>query len=335
MKTLRRLVLLALLLTVAPAAAGDLRVVATTTDLADLTRAVGGDAVSVISLAQGPQDPHFVEPRPSFIRRLHDADLLVLVGLELEAGWLPAVLASARNPRVMPGGEGYLDASTAIVPLEVPTAVVDRSMGDVHPYGNPHYLTDPINGLRVAAAIRTRLAQLLPGRAAELGARYEAFADELLGRLVGAELAARHGRDALVAALEQDRIDALAVESGAPLGGWLGALRGLRGTEAVQDHRIWPYFASRFGLRPVIELEPRPGIAPTTAHLSRVVARVSEQGIRLILSSVYFDPRHARRVAELTGAQVVVLAHQVGAREGTDDYLATIDHNVRQVAGAR
>jgi ABC-type Zn uptake system ZnuABC Zn-binding protein ZnuA len=336
MKTLRRLALLALLLAAAlPAGAASLRVVTTTTDLEDLVREVGGDAVSVESLVRGLQDPHFIEPRPSFIRKLHDADLLVIVGLELEAGWLPAVLGAARNPEIMPGAERHLDTSAGIAPIDVPAGPVDRAMGDVHPFGNPHYLTDPLNGLRVAAAIRTRLARLRPARAADFGARYAAFERRLLEQLVGPELVVRHAPEALVAALEEERIDALASESGVPLGGWLGTLRALRGTEVVQDHRMWPYFAKRFGLRPVMELEPRPGIAPTTAHLTRVIARVREQEIPLILSSAYFDPRHARRVAEQTGARVVVLAHQVGAREGADDYLATIDHNVRQVAGAR
>jgi ABC-type Zn uptake system ZnuABC Zn-binding protein ZnuA len=336
MTMLRRLALLALILGVAlPAGATALQVVTTTPDLEDLVRAVGGDAVSVESLVRGPQDPHFIEPRPSFIRKLHQADLLVIVGMELEAGWLPAVLAPARNPDILPGAEGHLDASTAITPLDVPAGPVDRGMGDVHPFGNPHYLTDPLNGLRVAAAIRTRLAALRPQHAAALAARYEAFERQLLERLVGADLAARLAPATLVTALEQDRLFDLAAESGVAVGGWLGALRELRGTEVVQDHRMWPYFARRFGLRPVIELEPRPGVAPTTAHLSRVVARVSEREVPLILASAYFDPRHARRVAEQTGARVVVLAHQVGAREGAVDYLSTVDHNVRQVLGAR
>jgi zinc/manganese transport system substrate-binding protein len=155
-------------------------------------------------------------------------------------------------------------------------------------------------------------------------------------RLVGAELAARHAPEALAQAIEAGRLDALRVEAGGDvrLGGWLGALRPFAGTRVVQDHRLWPYFTRRFGLEPVMELEPRPGIAPTTAHLAEVVERVRELGVPVILSSPYFDSRHARRVADRTGARVVVLAHQVGAREGTDGYLEMVDYNVRQVVQA-
>jgi ABC-type Zn uptake system ZnuABC Zn-binding protein ZnuA len=289
---------------------------------------VGGDAVSVEALVKGPQDPHFVEPRPSFIRELHDADLFVEVGLELEIGWVPVLLQSARNAKVLPGGPGYLEAASAIAPLEVPTTRVDRSMGDVHPYGNPHFLTDPLNGLRVAAAIRDRLSRLRPGEAAGFQARYEAFGRRLMEKLVGADLAARHDPEALASMIESGRLGA------DHLGGWLGALRPYAGTRVVQDHRLWPYFARRFGLEPVAELEPKPGIAPTTAHLEEVVEQVRELHVPLILASPYFDPRYARRVAEQTGARVVVLAHQVGARDGTDGYLEMVDYNVRHVAEA-
>jgi zinc/manganese transport system substrate-binding protein len=139
-------------------AAETLRVVATVPDLGSLAQAVGGDAVDVTVLVKGPQDPHFLEPRPSFVRALHDADLFVVVGMDLEIGWVPPLLGTARNPGIAVGGPGYVDASTAIVPLEVPQGAVTRALGDVHPFGNPHYLTDPVNGLRVAALLRDRLA---------------------------------------------------------------------------------------------------------------------------------------------------------------------------------
>ena len=319
----------------ATAGAEPLRVVTTVPDLADLVRQVGGDVVAVEALVKGPQDAHFVEPRPSFVRALHQADLFVEVGLELEIGWAPVLLKSARNPKVLPGGEGYLEAASAIAPLEVPTTRVDRSMGDVHPYGNPHFLSDPLNGLRVAAAIRDRLARLRPGEAQGFEARYQAFARRLMERLVGGDLAARHAPEVLASAIEAGRLDAfLSGGEAERLGGWLGALHPFAGTRVVQDHRLWPYFARRFGLEPVAELEPKPGIAPTTAHLAEVIERVRALEVPVILASPYFDPRHARRVAEQTGARVVVLAHQVGAREGTDGYLEMVDYNVRQVAQA-
>jgi ABC-type Zn uptake system ZnuABC Zn-binding protein ZnuA len=296
-------------------------------DLADLARRVGGDEVKVESLVRGPQDPHFIDPRPTFVQRLHDADLYVEMGLSLEIGWSPVLLQSARNPRVRPGGAGYVDASRAIVPLEVPTGAVDRSQGDVHVGGNPHYLSDPLNGLRVAKLLAERLAAARPEAAAAFAANATAFERTLLERLVGAELAARMPPAELVAALEGGRLDA-------PAGGWLGRLAGARGVRAVQDHRLWPYFARRFGLELVGQLEPIPGIAPTTAHLTEVVALVRTQRVRLLLASPYFDPRHAATVADRTGIPVVTLAHQTGALPDADDYLATVDRNVRAVAEA-
>ena len=179
-----------------------LLVASTTTDLGNLAETVGGDEVKVTVFAKGPQDPHFIEPRPSFIRTLHDADLFVQNGMQLEIGWAPVLLRSARNPGVMPGGRGYLDASVAIAPLEVPTAAVDRSMGDVHPYGNPHYLSDPVNGLRVARLIRDKLIELRPEGEEGFRARHAAFAAALAQALVGAELARRHDAEGLVARAE-------------------------------------------------------------------------------------------------------------------------------------
>jgi ABC-type Zn uptake system ZnuABC Zn-binding protein ZnuA len=305
------------------AAAGPLRIVATVPDLGELAREVGGDAVDVTVLTKGPQDPHFVEPRPSFIRALHDADLYLEVGMELEAGWAPTLLRAARNPKLLPGGAASLTASAAIRPLQVPTGRVDRSMGDIHVQGNPHFLVDPLNGLRVSAAIRDKLAALRPAEADALRERQRAFAARLLARLAGPELATARDPDELARALEDGAVPT------EQLGGWLAAARPLAGTAVVEDHAAWIYFATRFGLDVVATLEPKPGIAPTTGHLANVVETVEQRGAKLILVSPHFDARHARWVAERTGARVVELAHQSGAREGAGDYLGTIDYNLR------
>jgi ABC-type Zn uptake system ZnuABC Zn-binding protein ZnuA len=319
---------LASVLFAAPSFGKPLRVVTSVPDLADLARRVGGDEVDVQSLVRGPQDAHFIDPRPTFVRLLHEADVYVEQGLQLEIGWSPVLLQSARNARIRPpGGAGYVDASRAIAPLEVPIGVADRSQGDVHPGGNPHYLSDPLNGLRVAKLLAERLSAARPDAASKFAANAAAFERELLDRLVGAELAARMPADELVAAIEHGRLD------GAP-GGWLGRMAAARGEAAVQDHRLWPYFARRFGLELVAELEPIPGIAPTTAHLTELVALVKARGVRLLLASPYFDPRHARAVSERTGIPIVTLAHQTGALPGADDYLSTVDRNVRAVAEA-
>jgi len=314
-----------------PASAGPLRVVATTPNLGSLIASVGGAHVEVTTLAKGPQDPHSLEPRPSFITKLHRADLFVLVGMELEQGWVPPLLRSARNPKVLPGASGYLDASTAIAPLEIPTAAADRSMGDVHPYGNPHYLTDPLNGVRVARLIRDRLSARQPEHEATFTTLFEAFSRATAERLVGADWVARHGTDATLRAIGQGTLGEWTGEE--PLAGWLGSLPP-PGTNAIEDHQFWAYFAARFGLNLVGRLEPRPGVPPTTRHLGQVIETMNQREIPLILASAYFDPRHARWVSERTGASVVSLAHQPGARPDTPDYLSTIDFNVRALATA-
>jgi ABC-type Zn uptake system ZnuABC Zn-binding protein ZnuA len=311
------------------ARAEPLRVVTSVTDLADLVHQVGGDEVRVGSLVRGPQDPHFIEARPTVVRRLHEADVYVVVGRQLEASWSPTLLQSARNPKIRPGGAGYVDASGAITPLEVPTGGVDRSQGDVHPGGNPHYLVDPVNGLRVARLLRERLSELRPEAAERFAARTAAYEQALLARLVGDTLATELGTDALLEAIDADRLDGRG-----DVGGWLGRLAAARGVAAVQDHRVWPYFARRFGIELLAELEPLPGIAPTTGHLTRVVALIEREHVRLLLASSYFDPRHARTVAGRTGIPVVILGHQVGALPGTDDYLSLVETNVSRVAEA-
>jgi len=322
---------LALAALAGPAGADPLRLVATLPDLGSLAETVGGEEVEVDVLVKGPQDAHFLEPRPSFIRALHEADLFVVNGMELEVGWVPPLLRSARNPDILPGAPGYLDASRAIAPIEVPQGRVDRSMGDVHPEGNPHYLTDPVNGLHVAALLRDRLTERRPEAAAAFAERYRGFASALAARLVGPEAAASRDPEQLVRAIEEGRVEALL---GGPPGGWLGTLRSARGARAVEDHKLWEYFARRFGLVPVATLEPLPGVAPTTGHLAEIVAQMEREKVGLILSSVYFDPRHASWVAERTGARIVPLAHQTGARDGAGDYLATLDYNVRALAEA-
>ncbi len=310
------------------AAARPLRVVATTPDLADLAEAVGGEAVDVTSLTKGPQDIHFVEARPSFVSELHRADALVLMGMDLEVGWLPAVVRSARNDAVY-SGPGYIDASVAIAPLEVPTTRVDRSMGDVHARGNPHYLTDPLNGLAVAALLRDRFTELRHEDAARFEAGYAKLASRIVTALVGAQIAASGSPDEIAAKVRSGEL------ANAPgLGGWLGRARAASVHLAVQDHRYWPYFAQRFGLEMAETLEPKPGIAPSTSHLQHVIERIRADKIPVLLATVYFDPRHARFVAEKSGVKVVPMAHQVGSRPGTDDYVAMIDYDVKQVFGA-
>jgi ABC-type Zn uptake system ZnuABC Zn-binding protein ZnuA len=334
MRTL--LALCVLIVCGSPIHAAPLQVCATVPELGLLTREVGGDEVGVVVFSKGTEDPHFVEARPSFVKDLSRADLLVVVGLDFEIGYLPILLQNARNARVLPGAAGYLDASQAIALLDQPTAPVDRSMGDVHPYGNPHYLLDPLNGLHVARLIAGRLAELRPERREYFQARTTDFARRLGTALVGEPLARKYDAEKLAALAEYGKLDDFLRQQGDAdaLGGWLGAMRPYRGAKVVDDHNLWPYFARRFGVQVVGHMEPKPGITPTTRHLSKLIDRMRAEHVRGLLAAAYYDPRHVRFLATNTGVPIAAMANQAGARPGTDDYLAFVDYNVRQVAHA-
>jgi ABC-type Zn uptake system ZnuABC Zn-binding protein ZnuA len=313
-----------------------LHVCATLTDLGDLARQIGGEYVRVTVFAKGVEDAHFVEARPSFIKELSDADLYIEAGMELEMGWAPLLLANCRNARVQPGAPGYLDISKGIRPLDVPAGTVDRSMGDVHARGNPHYLLDPLNGLAAARMIHDRLVDLHPAQKSAFDAALDGFKKKLGAALVGEKLAELYDFEKLALL---DAANALAPflaqqKDDVKLGGWLGALAPYRGVKAVADHNMWPYMAARFHLDVVGFMEPLPGVPPTTRHLADLVEQMKQQEVKLVLSSPYYDPRHARFVSEQTGARIVAFAHQVGSRPGTGDYLAMIDYNVKQLLAA-
>ncbi len=339
-KNLRFFLLIGLLLSSVGAATSEpLRIVATVPDLGELSRAVGGDKVQVKVLAKPTEDPHFVDPKPSFVKALNQADLYMQLGLDMETGWAPVLLKNARNPEVLPGRRGYLDTSVAISPLDVPLVSVDRSFGDVHSLGNPHYLTDPIEGLRVARLIRDRLGELRPADAVYFKQRYTEFAERLARALVGSELAKRYGVEGvekLARLQERGKLRAFLERQGelGLLGGWLGETSPHYGVLGVADHKMWPYFARRFGIQIVGYLEPKPGIPPSTKHLRELIAMMKAEDVNLLLTSVYYDPRHARFVSENTGATLLSMAHQAGARKGTEGYLEMIDYNVRQMVAA-
>ena len=332
MRLAAALVLLFLSSAAAPLSADPLHVATTTLDLASLVEAVGGEHVEVTAFVRGGQDPHRIEARPSFVRVLSRTDLFVTVGLQLEASWVTPLVRSARNARIQRGGSGKLDASES-VPLEgVLTGPVDRSMGDIHATGNPHYLLDPVNGIRVARAIRERLEALRPEQAASFRTRAESFEERMIAGLVGQEVVDRYGAKALAEAILEDRLGEVVRDT--ELAGWLGAMRPHRGQRVVADHDLWPYFAKRFGIQVAAFLEPLPGITPTTRHLSDVSETMRAQQIRAILSAAYFHPRYAEKVADAAGARVLEMANQVGSRREVDDYWTMIDWNVRQVASA-
>jgi ABC-type Zn uptake system ZnuABC Zn-binding protein ZnuA len=257
-----------------------------------------------------------------------------MLGLEMEAGWAPPLWEAARNPKVLPGSVGFVDASHVIRPLQVPGAQADRSMGDLHAMGNPHYLLDPLNGLRVAALLAEAFTRLRPEAAERFAARLASFRERLGSELFGAVLAKKYDVLKLGVLQEHGRLESFLESQGesAALGGWTKTLAPFRGKKAVADHQLWPYFAQRFGIEVVGYMEPKPGIPPTTKHLAEVVKLMQAQEVKVILAAPYYDPRHAEFLAERTGAAIVPMAHAVASREGTDDYLALCDYNVRVLA---
>ena len=313
-----------------------LQVCATVQELGSLVRDVGGDRVSVTVFVKGTEDPHFVEAKPSFIKALSQCDLYIQTGMDSEIGWAPVLLQNARNGAVLPGGRGFLDASKVIAPLEVPTGPVDRSMGDVHPQGNPHYLLDPLNGLKVARLIRDKLIELRPRQKAYFEDRYASFSKRLGAALVGEKLAAKYDVEKLSLLFERGRLGSFLKGQGeeALLGGWLALMLPHYGAKVVDDHNTWPYLTRRFGIQVIGHMEPKPGIPPTTNHLRALVDRMKAEGAKAVLATAYYDPRHARFISENTGARVANLANQVGARDGADDYLSMSDYNVRQLVAA-
>ena len=281
-------------------AAARVDIVATTTDLAAIARAVGGDDVTAVSLTSGAADPHFAAAKPSMIRRVFDADLLLSVGAELEVGWLPAVLPAARNPRVLPGRLGHLDLSTAVVLRDAPTGPVSRAMGHVHAAGNPHYWLDPRNGQLIAAAIAARLELMDPDNAAGYRDRLAAFTADLDQRI--------------------------------PV--WRDKLAPLAGQPVIAYHESLVYLASAFGFEIVDEVEPLPGVAPTAAHLSGLVATIRDRGVRLLIMEPFYERRSAAFLEDKTGIRAVVIPQSVGALPDVTTYPGLFDAIVAALAEA-
>lgn len=279
-------------LTLLPLAArADVQIVATLPDLAAIAREVGGPDAAVTALAPAGQDPHHVDPRPSLILPLARADLLIVNGLELEIGWLPPLQVAARNGRIQPGGEGLFDASTVIARLGVPQGPIDRAMGDVHPGGNPHYTFDPRAARRVAAALAERLAAIDPPKAAGYHERARAF----------------EARLAAFAEAERARFAALPAAR----------------RRVVAYHASLTYLFDWLGLSEAITIEPRPGIAPTPAHVARVLEVMKREGIRAVVQESYYPRKTSDTLARLAGAEVVVLPG--GTPDGID-YLTHLRH---------
>ena len=283
-----------------PAMAADkVRVVTTIPDLKALTQAVGGDLVDVDSLTRGTQNFHEAEVRPSMMLKLRRAQLLVENGAELDS-WVDVAVTGANNPTIVRGGAGRIEASRGIPLLDVPTTRVDRSMGDVHPQGNPHFSLDPVLAPIITQTILDGLARVAPQHRA----------------------AFEQNRAAFLQRLE------------AQLGGWLKTLEPFRGARVVVYHPGFIYFLNRFGLVQLGTVEDRPGIPPSPQHLANLIKQMQEQKIKVVLVEPWNDRKLATRVAEEAGGTALVIASSVGAVKGADDYISTIDYNVKALAAA-
>jgi len=277
-----------------------LNVVATLPDFAALAEAVGGDLVKVASLAKGTEDAHFVDARPSFIRVLNQADVLIESGTDLEIGWLPPLINSARNTKILPGQERRVALARGIELLDVPSGPVDRSQGDVHATGNPHYWLDPANGKIIAAHLAAVFARLDPANASAYQTNLVQFTERLDRRLAA----------------------------------WSTRMAPGRGVKVLTYHKSYEYFARRFGLEIVGQLEPKPGLEPSATHINGLIARAKEQDVKLVLIEPFRPRKTPEYVAAEIGAKVIVLPDKVGGHQKVQDYLSLFDYAVEQITAA-
>ncbi|MBX3176332.1 MAG: zinc ABC transporter substrate-binding protein [Candidatus Hydrogenedentes bacterium] len=315
-------------------ASAQLRIVTTTTDLKSLAEAVGGELVTVTSLGTGKEDIHQLAAKPSYMVAANKADLWIRQGLELEIGFEPLILEGARNPDIQIGRRGHLEASIGVRVRDVPTVPVDRSLGDVHPMGDPHVQSDPLNGRIMAKNIRDRLADLDPANADTYTANLAEFYAQLDTAMFGEALVREFSGEVLWAQQQGGALDAFLKERGREAGGWLAHMAPHRGARLVTYHRSWGYFADRFGLEVIGELEPKPGIPPTARHLAQLVERMQALGCKVVLMEPYYSQKAPQLVAARTGAEVVAVGNMVGSEPAASGYIAMIDNIVKQLSQA-
>ncbi|MBI4830742.1 MAG: zinc ABC transporter substrate-binding protein [Candidatus Lindowbacteria bacterium] len=316
--------------------AGKLNVLATHTVMKSITERIGRDHVSVSCLSTGKEDPHAISAKPSYMVSARKADLFIKMGMELEIGYEQLVVDGSRNYKIRYGQPGYLDVSLNVLRREVPTTRVDRSLGDVHPLGNPHYWMDPYNARIMAQTIASKLTELDPQNTAYYSANSADFIRRVDEAMFGKPLVDQVGGDKLWSLDLAGKLDSYLTEKAlnGDISGWYAQTRPLRGTKVITYHRSWIYFTDRFGLKILSELEPKPGIPPSPSHLLGVVQTASQQKAKVILMEPFYDPKAAEFVAAKTGAKVVEIANAVNGQPGVTDYLSLIDNAVRRVKEA-
>jgi zinc/manganese transport system substrate-binding protein len=285
-----------LLIVILKADAGLIKIVTTTMDLKSIAEMIGGNKVSVQSIATGYQNPHFVDPKPSYIISLSNADIFVTVGLDLETGWSPQLVSSSRNAKIQKGSPGYVDASEGVVLFQVPSSV-NRGEGDIHIYGNPHYWLDPSNGKVIARNIAIGLERVDPANKSFYESNLQTFFA---------------------------KIDAKLKE-------WEAKMAPFKGSKIIAYHNEWVYFEKRFGLEIVDFMEPKPGIPPSPAQLVKVIREVTADKIKVIISSPYFTTSSSDVVAKQTGVKILTLATSTGAFSSIKNYFDLFDYDVDQL----
>jgi len=286
-------------LSISVRAQNKLNVVTTLPDLESIVYSIGGDLVEVTSIATGYQNPHFVDPKPSFIMRLTRADMFVTVGLDLEAGWVPSLLNSARNPAITPGSEGYVDASINIPLLDIPSSV-SREQGDIHVFGNPHYWLDPENGKIMAETIRDALVRLQPESATIFDSNLDSFLTQI-----------------------DNKIEE-----------WSAQMKPYKGQRLIAYHNQWPYLEAAFGVVAIDFLEPKPGIPPTPSQLAKIITLMKQESLSTIIIAPYFRTDSADLVARNVSGKVVILAASVGAFSEIKTYFDLFDYNIARLKEA-
>ena len=287
-------------LALAAPAGAQLKIVTSTTDLASIAKDVGGKHVDVNHISEGYQDPHYAEAKPSFVLQMRKADVFAFVGLDLEVGWMSLLVDGSRNSKIRPGGTGYVDVSKAIDVLDQARGPVDRSMGDVHPQGNPHYWLDPENGRRIARLFERKFSALDPKNSTAYAANRSAFED----RLNAAEKA------------------------------WRPLVAQIKGKPVVAYHTSWKYFAEYTGMNIVGFMEPKPGVPPSPSHLAGLILQMKRTGAKVIIMEPFYSRKDADFVAGKTGAKVLILPPSVGGLRDKklDDYISLMSYDIGQVA---
>jgi zinc/manganese transport system substrate-binding protein len=273
--------------------AGRIKVVTTTQDLKSIAELIGGDKVSVSAIATGYQNLHFVDPKPSYIISLSQADLFVTIGLDLETGWSPQLLTSSRNTKIQKGANGYVDASSGVTLFQVPNSA-NRAEGDIHIYGNPHYWMDPLNGKIIARNIANGLEKVDPANKDFYEKNLQTFNKAIDEKLKG----------------------------------WQSKMAAYKGTKIIAYHNEWVYFEKRFGLEVVDFMEPKPGIPPTPSQLVKVINEVKSNNIKVIISSPYFSTSSSSVVTKQTNTKALTLATSVGAFDGIKNYYDLFDYDI-------